>query len=144
MTGALYRVSHWCSRHGWLVVGLWLLAIVVTNGLNRGIPGVANPTFVLPGANSYQAQTLLNEAFPSTAVQASPIVINNADVDFSSGAGAATVKAVIAAVTADPAVTTVGGFSNRLIVAPGSMRPGVVYTAEVEGMDLLMKIKSVV
>lgn len=107
MTGALYRVSHWCSRHGWLVVALWLLAILVTNGLNRGIPGVANPTFVLPGANSYQAQTLLNEAFPSTAVQASPIVINNADVDFSSGEGAATVKAVIAAVTANPAVTTV-------------------------------------
>jgi len=103
----LYRVSRWCSRHGWLVVGLWLLTILLTNGLNRGIPGVANQTFVLPGANSYQAQTLLNEAFPSTAVQASPIVLNNPDVDFSSGEGAATVKAVIATAMANPAVTAV-------------------------------------
>ncbi|MSW42971.1 MAG: hypothetical protein F2842_12240, partial [Actinobacteria bacterium] len=107
MTGALYRVSRWCSRHGWLVVGLWLVVILLTNGLNRGIPGVANQTFVLPGANSYQAQTLLNEAFPSTAVQASPIVLNNPDVDFSSGEGAATVKAVIATALANPAVTAV-------------------------------------
>jgi RND superfamily putative drug exporter len=75
LTRSLYGLGGWCVRHGWLVVLLWLLFLGGVNALDRFLPAPAERAFVLEGTGSAAAQTLLNRAFPGSAAQPAPLVL---------------------------------------------------------------------
>jgi len=61
----LSRVGGWCARRHWVVIVLWLIAIV---GLAIGAharPGTPKDVFSVPGSESQSAIDLLNQEFPA-------------------------------------------------------------------------------
>ena len=109
MTRALYRVGRWSAEHGWIVVIIWLVALLSLQGLNRTLGGAADENYNLRGTDSWVAQDLLNRAFPGVAGEANPLVLHSDTLDLSTGEGAARVKAVVAAEKTIPEVRTVVG-----------------------------------
>jgi putative drug exporter of the RND superfamily len=75
MTGPLYAIGRWCSRHHWPVIGAWVaLAIVLlVIGLSSGSKTSENLT--LPGTGSTQATELLEENLPKQAYGSNPLVL---------------------------------------------------------------------
>jgi RND superfamily putative drug exporter len=70
----LTRVSSWCFEHRWATVILWIVALVVVNGIagSKG-PDYSN-SFTLPGTESQEALDLLQEQDPDRAGDTAEIV----------------------------------------------------------------------
>ena len=75
MTRRLYALGRWCSRRGWQVLALWLVALVAVTLADAKLPPPPAEAFVLEGTNSAEAQRLMNQAFPGTAAPAAPLAI---------------------------------------------------------------------
>ncbi len=108
MTRTLYALGRWCAEHSVLVLVLWLALLGGVRLADRALPPPALDPFVLAGTDSASAQTLLNRAFPGAASEPVPLVIAD-EADLGSGAGAATLEAVTAAVAALADVNEVRG-----------------------------------
>ena len=75
LTRGLYRLGRWCVTHGWLVVVIWVLFLGGVNLLDQRLPPPPQQAFTLEGTDSAAAQTLLNRAFPGSAAQPAPLVV---------------------------------------------------------------------
>jgi putative drug exporter of the RND superfamily len=75
MTGPLYRLGGFCSRHHWPVIVTWIvLAAAVTVGANAA--GTQNSdNLTLPGTGSTNAQNLLQKNLPDQAYGTNPVVL---------------------------------------------------------------------
>ncbi len=100
MTRALYSLARRCAEHGRLVVVIWLLACLALLGAHRAFPGAMADSYQLPGTDSGVAQDLMRRAFPGTAAEGTPVVLHSPSADLASGAGAAQVAQVAAALKA--------------------------------------------
>jgi len=79
----LSRLAHWCFRHHWLTIIIWIVALVgggvVANGVLGG--GAFSTQFSIPSSESRRAIELLEEAFPSSDA------VTDAQVVFASPTG---------------------------------------------------------
>ena len=64
MSTYLYRLAHFAFRRRWLVLGLWLAAVVVTIVLAGASGGKTNDNFTIPGTESQKATDLLKQKLP--------------------------------------------------------------------------------
>src|SRR4051812_22901009 len=62
---ALVRLADWSYRRRRLVVLLWIGLLVVSGVLAKNFGGESSMTFSVPGADSQQAQDLLESHFPA-------------------------------------------------------------------------------
>jgi len=63
------RLARWCYDHRWRVVILWIVAIVVGNGILMAAGGAqTNADFSLPGAESVKGGDILEDSFGGTVV----------------------------------------------------------------------------
>jgi RND superfamily putative drug exporter len=108
VTGALYRLGHFCGRHGLLVLVAWLLVAVGVAFAATAAGENTTDNLTLPGTGSQNAADVLNDKFPSQANGSSPIV-------FEAPAGARltdarykdAIEKTVADYRADPAVRQV-------------------------------------
>src|ERR1041384_3336613 len=75
MTGPLYAIGRFCSRHHWPVIGAWLVLAValVLIGQAGGSKTSENPT--LPGTGSTTGTELLEENLPQQAYGSNPLTL---------------------------------------------------------------------
>src|SRR4051812_27270595 len=75
MTGPLYRLGGFCSRHHWPVIAGWLVAVIAT-ALVAGAAGEkTSDNLTLSGTGSTNAQNLLSDHLPTQANGTNPVVM---------------------------------------------------------------------
>ncbi|MEZ0095808.1 MMPL family transporter [Streptacidiphilus sp. EB129] len=114
--GLLYRLGHWCARHAWRVVALWIVLLVGLGVADGHWGGTFADSFSLPGTSSQTGSDLLSAHGSSGAGGVTaPIVL-------STGQGALTAhRAAI-----DAAVTSLRHLPNVLAVTDPLSTPGAV------------------
>jgi putative drug exporter of the RND superfamily len=74
MTPVLYALGKACSRHGWIVVGIWAVLFAGFVAVDRSIGDNLSDDLTLPGTDSQSATDVLEDKFPSRANGTVPIV----------------------------------------------------------------------
>jgi putative drug exporter of the RND superfamily len=75
MTGPLYRLGGFCSRHHWPVIGLWIAAVIAIAVVANVVGEKTSDNLTLPGTGSTSAQNLLSDHLPTQANGTNPVVI---------------------------------------------------------------------
>jgi len=74
-------LARWCYRRRFIVVGLWLAAVLVLGGLVAAAGNKYNDSFTLPGTESTRALNLLEKSFPTQSGDTAQIVWRADDVN---------------------------------------------------------------
>jgi RND superfamily putative drug exporter len=75
MTGPLYRVGGFCSRHHWPVIVVWIAAVIAIALIANAAGEKTSDNLTLPGTGSTNAQNLLKDHLPSQAYGTNPVVL---------------------------------------------------------------------
>ena len=70
----LNRLARWSYRRRWIMLGLWIAALVGFGFLSSTAGGEYSQNFSLPGSDSQEAYDLLSERFPEQAGETAEIV----------------------------------------------------------------------
>ena len=76
MTGVLYRLAHFSVRHRFVVLAVWLLAVIALVVVSHRLGENTNDNLSLPGTDSQRATDALANSFPDQANGSSPIVLH--------------------------------------------------------------------
>jgi RND superfamily putative drug exporter len=75
VTGPLYAIGRFCSRHHYLAIGAWILVAAVLVVAGQRSEGQTNNNLTLPGSGSTTATELLEDNLPGEANGANPLTI---------------------------------------------------------------------
>ena len=75
MTGPLYAIGRFCSRHHWLTIGLWVVAAVALVAVSQAAGSKTSENLTLPGTGSTKATELLEQNLPDQAYGSNPLVL---------------------------------------------------------------------
>jgi putative drug exporter of the RND superfamily len=75
VTGPLYAIGRFCSRHHYPTIAVWLIIAVVLVIVGQAAEGKTNDNLSLPGTGSTEATELLEENLPKQAYGNNPLVI---------------------------------------------------------------------
>jgi putative drug exporter of the RND superfamily len=75
MTGPLYRLGGFCSRHHWPVIGVWIAAVIAIAVVANVVGEKTSDNLTLPGTGSTNAQNLLSDHLPTQANGTNPVVM---------------------------------------------------------------------
>ncbi len=75
MTGPLYAIGRFCSRHHYQVIGIWLVAAVALVLLGQASGDKTNDNLTLPGTGSTKATNLLEDNLPGQAYGSNPLTL---------------------------------------------------------------------
>ncbi|MGH2778756.1 MAG: MMPL family transporter, partial [Actinomycetota bacterium] len=75
----LERVARWSYRRRWTMLGIWVVALIVSGFLASSVGGDYSNDFSLPGAESQEAYDLLLDRFPAFAGDTADIVFQAED-----------------------------------------------------------------
>jgi RND superfamily putative drug exporter len=75
MTGPLYRVGGFCSRHHWPVIAGWIVAVLAIALIANAAGEKTSDNLTLPGTGSTSAQNLLSDHLPTQANGTNPVVM---------------------------------------------------------------------
>src|SRR3954451_8894323 len=101
------RIAKWCHDRHWLVIGLWVAAIVGFGALAGASGGGFVDNFSLPGSESQKAVDLLKDKFPQAAGDSSQIVFKTDSGKLTDAANKKRVAAVVKSVSGLPSVAGV-------------------------------------
>jgi putative drug exporter of the RND superfamily len=74
VTGPLYAIGRFCSRHHWPTIAVWLVIAVVLVVLGQAGDSKTNDNLTLPGTGSTAATELLEDNLPEQAYGSNPLV----------------------------------------------------------------------
>jgi RND superfamily putative drug exporter len=74
MTGPLYAIGRFCSRHHYPVIGVWLLLAIALIATSSAAGTKTSENLTLPGTGSTQATELLEDDLPKQAYGSNPLV----------------------------------------------------------------------
>src|SRR6201995_2392941 len=74
MTGPLYAIGRWCSRHHWPVIGAWVVLAIALVAIGQASGSKTSENLTLPGTGSTLATELLEENLPEEAYGSNPLV----------------------------------------------------------------------
>ncbi len=74
MTGPLYAVGRFCSRHHWPVIAAWIALAVALVAISSAAGSKTSENLTLPGTGSTKATELLEESLPEQAYGSNPLV----------------------------------------------------------------------
>ena len=75
MTGPLYAIGRFCSRHHWPVIGAWLVLAVALVLIGQAGGSKTSENLTLPGTGSTTATELLEDNLPEQAYGSNPLVV---------------------------------------------------------------------
>jgi RND superfamily putative drug exporter len=75
MTGPLYHLGRFCSRHHWPVIALWVAATVAFALVGHTVGERMSDNLGLPGTDSTRATDLLEQKLPDQANGSNPLVL---------------------------------------------------------------------
>jgi len=75
VTGSLYAIGRFCSRHHWPTIAVWLLVAVALVFAGQAGDSKTNDNLTLPGTGSTEATELLEDKLPEQAFGNNPLVI---------------------------------------------------------------------
>jgi putative drug exporter of the RND superfamily len=104
MTGPLYRVGWFCTRHHWPVIAVWVLAVVALALGARAAGEQNSDNLTLPGTGSTKAQDLLKSKLPKQAYGTNPIVLEAAKGKLTSSANSKAVDSTVKSLKKEPGV----------------------------------------
>ena len=74
MTGPLYAIGRFCSRHHWPVIAAWIVLAIALLGLAQAAGSKTSENLTLPGTGSTKATELLEDDLPEQAYGSNPLV----------------------------------------------------------------------
>jgi putative drug exporter of the RND superfamily len=74
VTGPLYAIGRFCSRHHWPTIGVWVVAAVALILAGQAGESKTNDNLTLPGTGSTLATELLEDNLPEQAYGSNPLV----------------------------------------------------------------------
>ncbi|HEU4461835.1 MAG TPA: MMPL family transporter, partial [Solirubrobacterales bacterium] len=74
MTGPLYAIGRFCSRHHWPVIALWIVAAIALLAISQAAGSKTSENLTLPGTDSTTATELLEDNLPEQAYGSNPLV----------------------------------------------------------------------
>jgi putative drug exporter of the RND superfamily len=104
MTGPLYRTGQFCTRHHWLVIAVWVIAVAALALGSRAAGEKNSDNLSLPGTGSTEAQDLLKAKLPQQAYGTNPVVLEAAKGKLTSSANSKAVNATVKSLKAEPGV----------------------------------------
>jgi putative drug exporter of the RND superfamily len=75
MTGPLYHLGRFCSRHHWLVIGAWIVLAAALALAARAAGDRTTDNLTLPGTGSTRATDLLEQRLPKEAYGTNPVTL---------------------------------------------------------------------
>jgi len=75
MTGPLYAIGRFCSRHHWPVIAAWLVLAIALLAIGQASGSKTSENLTLPGTDSTKATELLENDLPQQAYGSNPLVI---------------------------------------------------------------------
>jgi RND superfamily putative drug exporter len=75
MTGPLYAIGRFCSRHHWPVIGGWLVLAIVLVLIGQAGGSKTSENLTLPGSGSTTATELLEDNLPEQAYGSNPLTL---------------------------------------------------------------------
>src|SRR5215217_3665524 len=104
MTGPLYRIGGFCSRHHWVVIAAWVLAVIALALGSRAVGEQNSDNLSLPGTGSTEAQDLLKAKLPKQAYGTNPVVLEAAKGKLTDSANSKAVGATVKSLKKEPGV----------------------------------------
>jgi RND superfamily putative drug exporter len=104
MTGPLYRTGRFCSRHHWIVIVLWVIAVAALALGSRAAGEQNSDNLTLPGTGSTEAQDLLKSKLPKQAYGTNPVVLQANRGKLTDSANSKAVDATVKSLKAEPLV----------------------------------------
>src|SRR3954454_12207922 len=74
-------LARWCFTHKFVVLGVWIAALVVVGGLNASAGSGCTDSFSLPGTESTTALNLLTDNFKTEATDTNQVVFSAKNVN---------------------------------------------------------------
>jgi RND superfamily putative drug exporter len=74
MTGPLYAIGRFCSRHHWPVIGAWIALAIALVAISGAAGSKTSENLTLPGTGSTISTELLEENLPEQAYGSNPLV----------------------------------------------------------------------
>jgi len=74
MTGPLYAIGRFCSRHHYPVIAAWIVAAVALLAISHSAGSKTSENLTLPGTDSTTATELLEDNLPEQAYGSNPLV----------------------------------------------------------------------
>ena len=74
MTGPLYAIGRFCSRHHWPVIGGWVVLAIALLAISSAAGSKTSENLTLPGTGSTTATELLEANLPQQAYGSNPLV----------------------------------------------------------------------
>ncbi|HET7416462.1 MAG TPA: MMPL family transporter, partial [Solirubrobacterales bacterium] len=74
MTGPLYAIGRFCSRHHYPVIAVWVLAAIALLAIGHASGSKTSENLTLPGTGSTTATELLEDNLPEQAYGSNPLV----------------------------------------------------------------------
>jgi RND superfamily putative drug exporter len=119
MSRVLHAIARWCFGHRWLVVALWLVALVAGLAGAKASGGTLDNAFTIPGSQSQTALDQVQRDFPAAAGTSAQLVFRTEDgTTLASPANAAAVNAVLARAAGAPQVAAVISPSASRLLTP--------------------------
>jgi RND superfamily putative drug exporter len=75
MTGPLYAIGRFCSRHHYPVIAVWVLAAIALLAIGHTSGSKTSENLTLPGTGSTTATELLEDNLPEQAYGSNPLVL---------------------------------------------------------------------
>jgi RND superfamily putative drug exporter len=75
MTGPLYAIGRFCSRHHYPVIGAWVLLAIALVAIGSASGSKTSENLTLPGTGSTTATELLEDNLPEQAYGSNPLVL---------------------------------------------------------------------
>jgi RND superfamily putative drug exporter len=79
VTGPLYAIGRFCSRHHWATIAVWLVLAIGLVVAGQSSESRTSENLTLPGTDSTQATELLEDNLPEQAYGNNPLVLRSPD-----------------------------------------------------------------
>ena len=74
MTGPLYTIGRFCSRHHYPVIAVWVVFAIALVAIGNAAGSKTSENLTLPGTDSTTATELLEDNLPEQAYGSNPLV----------------------------------------------------------------------
>jgi RND superfamily putative drug exporter len=106
MTGPLYAIGRFCSRHHYPVIALWLVLAIALVAIGQASGSKTSENLTLPGTGSTKATELLEDNLPEQAFGSNPLVIESSGAKLTEPKYAAAVGETVKNLEALPIVNS--------------------------------------